>query len=889
MERLTVDEIRESFLRFFESKGHLILPSFPLIPKNDKSLLLINSGMAPLKPYFTGQETPPSKRVTTCQKCIRTPDIERVGKTARHATFFEMLGNFSFGDYFKREAIPWAWEFVTQVLHLPVDRLWVTIYEEDDEAFDIWHDDIGLPAERIVRMGKDDNFWEIGVGPCGPCSEIYFDRGEDKGCGKPDCGVGCECDRFVEFWNLVFTQFYRNEDGTYDKLEHPNIDTGMGLERMAAIIQEVDSIFEIDTIGAILNCVAQMAGVSYGTDERIDMSLRVITDHARSAAFMAGDGILPSNEGRGYVMRRLIRRAVRYGRLLGLKEPFLHKVAEQVIEQYKRPYPELLRRNDFIIRVIKMEEERFDQTLDQGMIRLDEIIAKLKANGETILSGEDAFKLYDTFGFPLDLTQEILSEHGMEIDISGFEKQMVMQKERARAARKQTNYMGADEDIYATLPSDITSLFTGYDKLEDDGIVLAIVVEGELVNSADQGDEVEIIIDKTPFYGQSGGQVGDTGLLYNDNARIEVRDCKKVVGGRIVHIGYVQNGRIDVGDKIHATVNKERRMATARNHTATHLLHKALRNTLGTHVEQAGSLVAPDRLRFDFSHFAPLTRQELDIVEYEVNERIMEDLEIMIEEMPIEKARQAGAMALFEEKYGDKVRVVSIGDYSKELCGGTHLKRTGQAGLFKILSESGVAAGVRRIEAITGFNVLNYIKQQQMLLNETSEVLKTVPNELPSRVELILREVKELKRQLEEIKLKKTASIEEIMDSVTAIGDVNVIIYRIDDLDVQGLRNMLDAVKNRLKDGVAVLAGVSNDKVNIVAGATKSAVQRGIHAGNIVKQIAALAGGSGGGRPDMGQGGAKEPALLEKALASAFDIIREQLNSKEVKANGMHS
>ncbi|AEE96543.1 alanine--tRNA ligase [Mahella australiensis] len=880
MERLKVDDIRDRFLHFFESKGHLILPSFPLIPKNDKSLLLINSGMAPLKPYFTGQETPPSKRVTTCQKCIRTPDIERVGKTARHGTFFEMLGNFSFGDYFKKEAIPWAWEFVTQVLGLPVDRLWVSIYEQDDEAFDIWHNDVGLPEERIVRMGKEDNFWEIGVGPCGPCSELYFDRGEDKGCGKPDCGVGCECDRFVEFWNLVFTQFYRNEDGTYDKLEHPNIDTGMGLERMAVIMQGVDSIFEIDTIGAILDYVAEIAGVSYGSDDKNDMSLRVITDHARSAAFMAGDGILPSNEGRGYVMRRLIRRAIRHGRLLGIRDPFLYRVTDQVIEHFKGAYPELAQRRDFILRVINMEEERFDQTLDQGMLRLEEIIERMRAQGINTLNGEDAFKLYDTYGFPLDLTQEILSERGMKIDTDGFEKQMQAQKERARAARKQTNYMGSDEDIYAELPDDVISVFTGYDRLEDDGVVSAIVVDGELRNVAVEGDEVEIILDRTPFYAQSGGQVGDTGWLYGNGARAEVYDCKKATGRRIIHLGRMVEGSLAVGDKVHATVDEERRMATARNHTATHLLHKALRDTLGAHVEQAGSLVTPDRLRFDFSHFAPMTQQELDRVEYEVNKHILDDLEVTIEEMAIEEARKTGAMALFDEKYGDKVRVVSIDAYSKELCGGTHLKRTGQAGLFKIISESGVAAGVRRVEAVTGFGVLEHFKQQQQLLDAVAVILKTAPKDIPSRVEALLKEIKDFKQQVQDAKNKKAVSIDDIMSSADAIGDTRIIVYRVDNVDMQSMRNMLDNIKDRLKDGVAVLAGVCDGKVNIVAGATKSAVQQGIHAGNLAKRIAASLGGSGGGRPDMGQAGAKNAEALDKALAGARDIISEQMKAK---------
>lgn len=881
MEKLSVDEIRSRFLLFFEGKGHLILPSFSLIPQNDKSLLLINSGMAPLKPYFTGQEIPPRRRVTTCQKCVRTQDIERVGKTARHGTFFEMLGNFSFGDYFKKEAIPWAWEFATQVLKLPVERLWVSIYEDDDEAFNIWHNDVGLPEERIVRMGKEDNFWEIGVGPCGPCSELYFDRGEDKGCGRPDCGVGCDCDRFVEFWNLVFTQFYRNEDGSYDRLEHPNIDTGMGLERMAAIMQGVDSIFEIDTIASILNCIARIAGISYGKDEQSDMSLRVITDHARSAVFMAGDGILPSNEGRGYVMRRLIRRAVRHGRLLGIHKPFLYEVAEQVIERFRSAYPELAQRRDFILRVIKMEEERFDQTLDQGMERLEEMIEQMKSQNNQVLSGEDAFKLYDTYGFPLDLTREILAERGLDIDHRGFEQQMQLQRERARAARKQTNYMGTEEDdIYVTLPADVISQFTGYDRLEDIGEVLAIVVEGELCSIAVKGQDIEIVLDRTPLYAQSGGQVGDAGVLYNDKSRIEVFDCKKAAGGRIVHVGRVVEGSVSIGDKLYAKVDGERRMATARNHTATHLLHKALRNTLGTHVEQAGSLVAPDRLRFDFSHFTAMTDEELKTVEKEVNRRILDDLEVIVSEMPLEEACKTGAMALFGEKYGDVVRVVSIGDYSKELCGGTHLKRTGQAGLFKILSESGVAAGVRRIEAVTGFGVLDHLDYEHQLLNSAAAVLKVAPKDMPSRIEALLKEAKELKQQLQAAKASKIASVDEIIAAAKNMDDMRVVVYRVDDADMQTMRNMLDAVKDRLGNGVAVLAGVCDGKVNMVVGATKSAVQRGIHAGNLIKQIAALAGGSGGGRPDMAQAGAKSAENLDKALAAVPEFISKQIQDR---------
>ena len=741
MKKLGLNEIREKYLSFFESKGHLRLPSFSLVPKNDPSILLINAGMTPLKPYFTGAEKPPRTRVTTCQKCIRTPDIENVGKTARHGTFFEMLGNFSFGDYFKKEAITWAWEFVTKVMEMPEDRLYVSIYEEDDEAFEIWNKEVGLAPERIFRMGKKDNFWEHGTGPCGPCSEIYFDRGPERGCGKPDCTVGCDCDRYIEFWNLVFTQFDKQEDGTYTKLEKKNIDTGMGLERLAVIMQDVDSLFEVDTIRRILEYVCEKAGVVYGHGDE-DVSIRVITDHIRSTTMMVADGILPSNEGRGYVLRRLLRRAARHGRLLGIEGPFLYDVARVVIRESCEAYPELAEKEEYICKVIKIEEERFAATIDQGIAILNAMIAELKMENRTVLPGSMAFKLHDTYGFPLDLTREIAEEAGLTVDEQGFMAEMAEQKNKARMAIKSKEISAWGRDIAAGIDKDLRTEFVGYESYSSESKILYIILNDEQADSAQQDDEVTIILDRTPFYAESGGQVADTGMITGRDGKVRITGCVKTGEGLYLHTGVVEEGIIEKGSAVTAAIDIERRLATARNHTATHLLHKALRNVLGDHVTQAGSLVEPDRLRFDFHHFSAMSKEEIKRVEDEVNARILDDLNVNVREMPIEEAKKLGAMALFEEKYGDVVRVVQAGDYSTELCGGTHLKSTAQAGLFKIISESGVAAGVRRIEALTGKGALEYYGHVEEKLENIASVLKTTPQESLRRVETISAELK---------------------------------------------------------------------------------------------------------------------------------------------------
>ncbi|MGI5851690.1 MAG: alanine--tRNA ligase, partial [Caldicoprobacterales bacterium] len=752
MEKMGLNQLRHAFLKFFEEKDHLIMPSASLVPKSDKSLLLINSGMAPLKAYFTGQETPPSPRVTTCQKCIRTPDIDIVGKTARHGTFFEMLGNFSFGDYFKREAIVWAWEFVTEVLKLPLERLWVTIYLEDDEAYEIWTDVVGLDPQRIVRMGKEDNFWEIGVGPCGPCSEIFFDRGKEHGCGSDNCAIGCDCDRFVEFWNLVFTQFDRDEEGNYHPLEHPSIDTGMGLERIAAIMQGVNSLFEVDTIKNIMKEASRISGIRYGDNANTDISLRVITDHIRGTVFMISDGIIPSNEGRGYVLRRILRRAARHGKLIGIKNMFLSDLAKIVIRESGDAYPELREKQQYILKVIQVEEERFNETIDQGLIILKGYIDNIKKAKSKVLDGKSAFRLYDTYGFPLDLTREILEEEGFDVDEAGFNAEMKDQRERARSAREETNYMGEEDPIYGLLKPDEKTDFVGYHTLNIRSRVIGLIKDNQRVDSANQGDHVLVILDKTPFYAESGGQIGDRGLLQTDEVTVEIEDVNKLHGDHIVHKGKVLYGTIRTNQELEAKVLTEERLSTARNHSATHLLHKALKEVLGDHVEQAGSLVAPTRLRFDFSHFAPLTDEEIDRVEGIVNKKIMEALSIDIIETTYDDARSLGAVALFGEKYGDIVRVVKMGDYSIELCGGTHLSNTGQAGLFKIISETGIAAGVRRIEAVTGSGAIQWVKQQNELINQVSEVLKTNPTGVIQKAKGIMEQVKEYEHEIQILK-----------------------------------------------------------------------------------------------------------------------------------------
>ena len=878
MKKMGLNEIRSSFLKFFEGKGHLVLPSFSLVPEKDKSLLLINSGMAPMKAYFTGQEKPPRRRITTCQKCIRTPDIERVGKTARHGTFFEMLGNFSFGDYFKKEAIEWAWEYVTEELGLPEDRLWITIYHEDDEAFKIWSEDIGVSPDRIVRMGKEDNFWEIGVGPCGPCSEIHYDRGEEYGCGKEDCAIGCECDRFIEFWNLVFTQFYRDEEGNYTPLKHPNIDTGMGLERIAAIMQGVDSLFEVDTIRNIMKEVSNISNIEYGQDPKADISLRVITDHIRGTTFMISDGILPSNEGRGYVLRRLLRRAARHGKLLGIKDLFLDQVAKVVIEESKQAYPELEERKDYILKVIRLEEERFNETIDQGLEILKQYVAEMKQNDIKVLDGEKAFRLYDTYGFPIDLTKEILEEDGLSVDEQGFEREMENQRERARAARHDTDYMGEDDQTYKLIPTDVSTVFEGYESLETDSQILVIIKDEEKVETAREGDEILFVMDKTPFYAESGGQIGDSGVVENENVKVRVDDTQKIVGNRIVHRGVVIEGSLNTGDMVKAKVDEERRIATARNHSATHLLHKALREVLGSHVEQAGSLVTPSRLRFDFSHFAPLTKEEIEKVEQLVNEKILEGLAIEVFETSLSKAKELGAAALFGEKYKDVVRVVKMGDFSIELCGGTHLRNTAQAGLFKIISESGVAAGVRRIEAVTGAAVYQRIKELENTINDIAEELKTNPNNIVQRLKSISKQLKEYEKEIDKFKAELAkSSIDDLLKNTKKIGDMTYITAELSGQDAKGLREAADLIRDRIKSGVVVLASESQGKVLFVAAATKDAVAKGVHAGNLLREVAKIAGGGGGGRPDMAQAGGKDPSKISEALQKVDVLLKEQL------------
>ena len=880
MQQMGLNEIRSKFLKFFESKDHYLKESASLVPQNDKSLLLINSGMAPLKNYFAGVEVPPSVRMTTCQKCIRTGDIENVGKTARHGTFFEMLGNFSFGDYFKEQSISWGWEFVTQHLNIPEEKVWVTVYEEDDEAFGIWENQIKIPKERIVRLGKDDNFWEIGIGPCGPCSELYFDRGEEYRCDNPDCKPGCDCDRYLEFWNHVFTQFNRDEEGNYGQLEHKNIDTGMGLERMACIMQGVDTIFDVDTIKHILNTVEKMANVEYGKGGKTDVSIRIITDHIRAVSFLVADGVLPSNEGRGYVLRRLLRRAARHGKLLGIKENFLYKLVDEVIKVSGEAYPELVEKESYIKKVIRIEEEKFNETIEQGMEILASYIADLKKNGETTLSGENAFKLYDTYGFPIDLTQEILEEEHLSIDEEAFNEEMNKQRERARSARGNMDGESWKEDPLSKLDSSVASTFEGYFELENSGIIKAIVKDNELVDSAVAGDKVIVVLDKTTFYPEGGGQAGDAGLLVNKNEDIvvEVIDTKKGANNTIKHIGIVKSGMINTGEKLSTIVDKEIRMASARNHSATHLLHKALKEVLGEHVNQAGSLVTSERLRFDVTHFEAITKEELKVIEEKVNDVILESLNITCENMSINDAKNKGAMALFGEKYGDEVRVVSMGDYSIELCGGTHLTNTSQIGMFKILSEGGVAAGVRRIEAITGRAVYNYLKEKEEIISNVCLNLKTKEDSLSQKVTSLIEENKSLSKELHDMKTKMSLqAVDSVLDSKLDVNGVNLVTTKFEGMDMNTLKEVADNLRDKLVSGVVVLANTTDDKLNLVATATKDAVDKGVHCGNIVKSIAQIAGGKGGGRPNMAQAGAPDVSKVDEALNHASEVLKSQV------------
>lgn len=879
MKYLGVNEIREEFLKFFESKDHLRLPSFPLVPRNDNSLLLINSGMAPMKAYFTGQEIPPSKRVTTCQKCIRTGDIDNVGKTARHGTFFEMLGDFSFGDYFKNEIVPWSWEFVTKVLEIPEDRLYVTIYEEDDETGKIWHDVVGLPWDRIVKLGKEDNFWEHGTGPCGPCTEIYYDRGPEYGCDSPTCGVGCDCDRYMEFWNLVLTQFNAEEDGTYTELAMKNVDTGMGLERMATIMQGVDSIFDVDTVKSIRDAVCAKAGVEYGKDHKTDVSVRVITDHIRSVTMMTADGVLPSNEGRGYVLRRLLRRAARHGKLLGIEGEFLAELSKSVIACSGEAYPELVEKQDYIFKILSIEENSFYKTIDKGMEILKADMEEMKAAGEKVMSGEKSFRLYDTYGFPVDLTKEILAEEGMEIDEDAFTAEMKAQKERARSARAKSNYMGAAETVYNELPVELETAFVGYDVYDvANAKIVALVANEAVAETAQAGDTVAVFLDRTPFYAESGGQVGDQGVIKTETGVVKVTNCVKVVGGKIAHMGEVTEGLVQVGEMACASIDVELRMASSRNHSATHLLHKALRTVLGTHVEQAGSYVSAERLRFDFTHFAAMTADEIKEVERLVNDAIFASYDVHTDEMSIDEARNRGAMALFGEKYGEVVRVVDMGGYSIELCGGAHLKNTAQVGSFKILSENGVAAGVRRIEAVTGKEALKHYQAQEDEIKEICRLVKSTPDKLLARLEQLLAEQKETAKELEKLKAKMAGgAADEMLNSKVEIGGVAVLAAEVKDMDGNALRTMGDQLKQKLGSGVVVLASGKDGKVNLMAMATDDVVKKGVHAGNIIKVAAAVCGGGGGGRPNMAQAGGKDASKIADALEKAKAVVAEQL------------
>ena len=879
MKPMGVNEIREKFLSFFEGKGHLRLPSASLVPHNDNSLLLINSGMAPLKPYFTGQVIPPRRRVTTCQKCIRTGDIENVGKTARHGTFFEMLGNFSFGDYFKKDVIPWAWEFITKVLEIPEDRLYITVYKDDEEAAQIWHDVIGVPKERIFYMGKEDNFWEHGTGPCGPCSEIYYDRGPEYGCGKPGCTVGCDCDRYMEFWNLVFTQFNAEEDGTYSDLAQKNIDTGMGLERMATIMQNVDSIFDVDTLKALRDEVCRVAGVEYMKDHKTDVSVRVITDHIRSVTFMTADGVLPSNEGRGYVLRRLLRRAARHGKLLGIDKEFLADLCEVVIAHSGDAYPELVEKKEYIRKVISVEENSFYKTIDNGMEILKDYMDEMQSKGIKVLDGEKTFRLYDTYGFPIDLTKEILEEAGMELDEDAFQSEMKAQKERARNARAKSTYMGAAETVYNQLDTSLKTEFVGYSENSvDDATITALVANGEIADTATVDSEVAIFLDKTPFYAEMGGQVGDTGIIKTDMGTVEVSDCIRVVGGKSAHIGVVVDGEIKVGDKAEAAIDVKNRIAISRNHSATHLLQKALREVLGTHVEQAGSYVSADRLRFDFTHFQAMTAEEIKKVEDIVNEKILEGIDVTTTETSMEEARKMGAMALFGEKYGDVVRVVNMGGYSVELCGGVHLKNTAQAGSFKIVSEGGVAAGVRRIEALTGEGALKFYQSQGDELKQICAITKTTSENMVKHIEDLLKQQKEMAKEIEALKAKMAGSAaEDIIKNAENVNGVNVVCAIIEDTDTNGLKTMGDELKNKLGSAVVVLASVKEGKIGLVAMATDDAVKKGAHSGNIIKAAAAVCGGGGGGKPNMAQAGGKDASKLAEAVEKAKEVIKEQL------------
>ena len=878
MQKYGVNELRRMFLEFFESKDHLAMKSFSLVPHNDNSLLLINAGMAPLKPYFTGQEIPPRRRVCTCQKCIRTGDIENIGKTARHGTFFEMLGNFSFGDYFKTESLHWSWEFLTQVVGLDPDRLYPSIYLDDEEAFKIWNEEIGVPAERIFRFGREDNFWEHGAGPCGPCSEIYYDRGEKYGCGKPDCTVGCECDRYIEVWNNVFSQFENDGHGNYTELAQKNIDTGMGLERLAVVVQDVDSLFTIDTNKALLDRVCQLAGKEYQKDYETDVSLRIVTDHIKSCTFMISDGIMPSNEGRGYVLRRLLRRAARHGRKLGIEGKFLANLSDTVIALSKDGYPELEEKKVMIFKVLTEEEDKFNNTIDQGLAILSDMEEEMRKSGSDTLSGADAFKLYDTYGFPLDLTKEILEERSFQVDEEGFAACMKEQKEKARKARKTTNYMGADVTVYQSIDPAVTTKFVGYDRLVHDSAITVLTTEDEIVEALTDGQRGTILVEETPFYGTMGGQQADTGVIVSENGEFTVEDTIHLQGGKVGHVGVMTKGMFKTGDTVTLKVDEENRALTARNHSATHLLHKALRTVLGDHVEQAGSLVTRDRLRFDFTHFSAMTPEEIRQVEEIVNKEIHAGLSVVTDEMSLEDAKKTGAMALFGEKYGETVRVVRMGDFSTELCGGTHVANTSSISSFKILSEAGIAAGVRRIEALTSDGLMAHYAETEKELHEAAAAAKTTPGALTAKIEAMLEEIKALHSENEKLKSKLAKeAMGDVMDQVQEVKGVKVLAVRADGVDMNGLRNLGDQLKEKLGEGVIVIASVLDGKVNLMATATDGAQKAGAHAGNLIKAIAGLVGGGGGGRPNMAQAGGKNPAGVDEALAKVAETVESQV------------
>lgn len=878
MKKMGLNELRESYLKFFESKSHLRLPSFSLVPENDKSLLLINAGMTPMKAYFTGLQTPPSKRITTCQKCIRTGDIENVGKTSRHATFFEMLGNFSFGDYFKEEIIPWSWEFITKTLEIPKDKLYVTIYLDDNEAYDIWTKKTDIEPSRIFRLGKADNFWEHGTGPCGPSSEIHFDRGEKLITSSEEFIEASDRDEVVEFWNLVFTQFNKEESGEYTELKNPNIDTGMGLERIATIMQGVNTIFEIDTIENILKEVSKISGTEYGKDKQTDTSLRIITDHIRSVTFMISDNILPSNEGRGYVLRRLLRRASRHGRLLGLEGVFLNGLCDVVIENSKNAYPELEEKKDYIKKIIKLEEERFSETIDSGMDILKTYIEELKENNETTLSGDNAFKLYDTYGFPIELTEEILEENKLNLDNKAFEIKMEEQRNIARASRSESNYMGKELTIVDNIPKEIETEFKGYSDTTLNSEVTFIIKNNNFENSVSQGEEAIILTSKTPFYAEMGGQIGDTGIIVGEGFKAKVLDCQKNISGKIMHFIKLEEGRLNIGDKVELSVDIERRKNVCKNHTATHLLHSALRKVLGEHVHQSGSYVNGERLRFDFTHFQALTEEEIKKIEELVNKEIMNGDIVKTDIMSIEEAKKSGAVALFDDKYANEVRVVSVGDFSSELCGGTHVKNSFEIGGIRILSESGVAAGVRRIEALTGKALIDYMIEKEELLKAACTLMKCSEKDLLNKIENQAYEIKEMEKELQNIKNEMSKSMEDdFFKDIKEVKGIKIIYSTVKNMDGDTLRELVDRLRNKLGSGLVILGSEDEGKVNFTAMATKDVISSGVHCGKIVKEVAAITGGGGGGRPDMAQAGGKIPEKLEEAISLVPTILEKFL------------